>query len=151
MPDPQLASLSADDLAELEHRLALAGLPDADLHEPGRRFYRLDDGGDDGGDPRGWVGLELYGEDALLRSLVVPKERRGRGDGRLLVDAAIAEARGSGVARLWLLTTTAADFFARLGFTAVERSSAPSAIRATREFADICPASAVCMVLPLSK
>jgi len=46
---------------------------------------------------------------------------------------------------LFLLTTTAADYFSARGFDPVDRSSAPEAIRRTREFAEICPGSAAFM------
>jgi N-acetylglutamate synthase-like GNAT family acetyltransferase len=47
---------------------------------------------------------------------------------------------------MYLLTTTAAGFFERRGYVAAARESAPAEIRATREFADICPASSAFMV-----
>ena len=135
-----LVALAADDLADLRRALADAALPHDDLDEPGRRFYCLDDVGR----TLGWAGLEIQGSEALLRSLVVPAG--GRGTGSDLVTRISAEARRLGVDRLWLLTTTAAPFFAKLGFEQATRDAAPDAIRATREFRDICPASATCMV-----
>ena len=51
---------------------------------------------------------------------------------------------------MWLLTTTAAPFFARLGFATMERASAPQALQASREFAAACPAGATCMRLDLA-
>lgn len=136
----QLIELRPGQLAELEAALESAELPYEDLAEPGRRFYRLDEGER----TLGWGGLELHGPDALLRSVVV--RDRGRGTGRALVARIGDEARRLGVERLWLLTTTAAPFFAKLGFDEAARDAAPAAIRATREFRDICPASATCMV-----
>ena len=95
--------------------------------------------------PTGLVGLELLGDVALLRSLVVSPQRRGQGDGRALLNHAEAYARRLDVRALYLLTTTAEDFFARHGYRRAERESAPAAIRATREFAGICPASSAFM------
>jgi amino-acid N-acetyltransferase len=46
---------------------------------------------------------------------------------------------------IYLLTTTAEEFFARRGYRRTERSSAPVAIRNTREFAGICPVSSAFM------
>lgn len=137
----QLTELGPDCLADLAGVLDHAGLPSADLTEPGRRFYRLDD--EDA--PIGWAGLEPFGPDALLRSVVMAADRRGSGVGHRLVAEVAAVARGLGVERLWLLTTTAAGFFARLGFEPVDRAAAPDAIRGSREFRDICSASATCM------
>ena len=59
-------------------------------------------------------------------------------------------ARG-GVRRAFLLTTDARAFFERLGFTAIDRKSAPSEILATRQAAGLCPASAVLMVKALTQ
>jgi amino-acid N-acetyltransferase len=50
-----------------------------------------------------------------------------------------------GVRELFLLTTTAEPIFARWGFRRVDRAEAPPAIRESREFASLCPASAVFM------
>lgn len=95
--------------------------------------------------PTGLVGLELLGDVALLRSLVVSPARRGRGDGAMLLARAEEHARTLGVRELYLLTTTAEPFFAKHGYTRAARESAPPAIRGTREFADICPASSAFM------
>jgi N-acetylglutamate synthase-like GNAT family acetyltransferase len=97
----------------------------------------------------GTVGLELCGRDALLRSLCVRPELRGRGIASELCRRSTAFARDAGVERLYLLTTTAERFFAARGFTPVQRDGAPDAIRATVEFRSACPASAVCMAREL--
>ena len=95
--------------------------------------------------PTGLVGLELFGDVGLLRSLAVAPQRRGRGEGLALVKHAEAQARSRGVDALYLLTTTAEDFFARQGYRRAERATAPAAIRTTREFAGLCPASSTFM------
>ncbi len=137
----QLVALRPGRLDELVAALRDAALPYEDVGDCGGRFYRLD--GPNG--LVGWGGLERYGSHALLRSVVIPPARRGTGGGRTLVTRLCDEAARLGVMRLWLLTTTAAGFFATLGFREVERGEAPAAIRSTREFRDICPASATCM------
>jgi amino-acid N-acetyltransferase len=96
--------------------------------------------------PTGMVGLEFCGRDALLRSLVVAPAQRNKGLGAALVRHAEAHARSCGARALYLLTTTAQAFFARQGYAAADRAQAPQAIRATREFADICPASSALLV-----
>jgi amino-acid N-acetyltransferase len=95
--------------------------------------------------PTALVGVELCGASALLRSLVVRPEHRSAGLGAELVEHAEAYARAGGARALYLLTTTAEPFFARLGYTIADRARAPREIAATREFADICPASSVFM------
>lgn len=52
---------------------------------------------------------------------------------------------------VYLLTTTAATYFPRLGFTEVPRASAPAALLASREFQDACPQTATLMHLPLKE
>jgi amino-acid N-acetyltransferase len=94
----------------------------------------------------GVVGLELYGDLALLRSLAVSPARRGTGWGSRLVAHAERHARDQGVKSLYLLTTTAESFFLRLGYARLPRDEAPEAIKRTQEFAGICPVSSTFMV-----
>lgn len=89
----------------------------------------------------GVVGLELFGSKALLRSLAVSASARGKGCGQALVAVAERHARSNGVEHIYLLTTTAARFFERLGYAEIDRSESPDAIRTTRQFSALCPAS----------
>ena len=100
-------------------------------------------------DPTGLVGLELFGDVALLRSLVVAAGNRGAGEGGALLKHAEDQARARGVRALYLLTMTAEAFFAKHDYQRTSRESAPDAIRATREFAGICPASSAFMTRQL--
>lgn len=93
----------------------------------------------------GAVGLEAFGRAGLLRSLVVDPAARQSGVGTRLVEALVALARSAGVDELYLLTTTAAEFFEACGFRRVVRSAVPSAVAASAEFRGLCPASAVCL------
>lgn len=87
------------------------------------------------------IGVQLYGEHALLRSLVVREEHRERGLAHALVARAERHAREQGVKTVYLLTTTAEAFFRRHGYEATSRENAPASIRATPEFTDLCPTS----------
>jgi amino-acid N-acetyltransferase len=91
--------------------------------------------------PIGVVGLQFFGSDALLRSLVVTAEYRAQGLGQRLVEHAEQQAREHGAAAIYLLTTTAEAFFRARGYVVTPRDSAPPAIRSTPEFAGLCPAS----------
>jgi amino-acid N-acetyltransferase len=97
-------------------------------------------------EPAALVGLELFGEVALLRSLVVAPDLRSGGTGSALVAHVERHARERGVRALYLLTTTAEKFFAGRGYRRVDREAIPDPIRSTREFADLCPATAAIMV-----
>ena len=93
----------------------------------------------------GAIGVEVFAQVGLLRSLVVHPESRAAGLGRLLVAALEAHARRRGLTELWLLTIDAERYFRALGYTAKERSEAPPAIRDTAEFSRLCPGTAVLM------
>lgn len=93
----------------------------------------------------GLVGVEIYGEDGLLRSLCVVESHRGRGTGRALLSAIETMMATRGVRDVYLLTTTAARFFEREGFATIPRDQAPAAICQTTEFRSLCPASATFM------
>jgi len=82
--------------------------------------------------------IERFGDDGLLRSVVVAPDHRGGGAGRDLVAAAEALARESGIRDLWLLTETAIDWFPRLGYEAVERPVAVAAVGDSIEFTTVC-------------
>lgn len=98
----------------------------------------------------GVVGLELHGDRALVRSLAVSESERGQGLGVLLLKHAEAAAQILGVKELYLLTTTAADFFQKLGYEVADRTIAPPSIAQSKQFADICPASATFMIKRLA-
>ncbi|MGH8614887.1 MAG: arsenic resistance N-acetyltransferase ArsN2 [Gammaproteobacteria bacterium] len=93
----------------------------------------------------GVVGIEAYGSVALLRSLAVATSARAGGYGRSLVADAEAWALQSRVKKLYLLTETAAEYFARLGYVRLPRSEAPSAIARTSQFSGLCASSAAFM------
>jgi amino-acid N-acetyltransferase len=90
-------------------------------------------------------GIEPSPPDGLLRSLVIRRSVRGQGHGEALCEALEAEARKQGIDTLYLLTTTAAEFFAKLGYTEIGRATVPETIRSTAQFADLCPDTAVCL------
>jgi amino-acid N-acetyltransferase len=95
--------------------------------------------------PTGLVGLELFGDVALLRSLVVSPEARSSGVGSALVQCAETHAHSRGVRVLYLLTTTAEGYFSRRGYSRAEREQAPHPIRSSREFSGLCPSSSAFM------
>jgi len=93
----------------------------------------------------GCAAVEIHGAAGLLRSVAVDEPRRGEGFGHQLTQAALDLARARGLSQVYLLTTTAADFFPRFGFRVVARSEVDPAVRQSVEFTTACPASAVAM------
>ena len=81
--------------------------------------------------------------------MAVAESRRSEWTGARLTRDRIAWARDNNVRALYLLTTTAAGYFAALGFRELARDEAPEEIRASREFAEACPKTPVFMHLPL--
>ena len=126
--DPRLASA-----------LQSAGLPIADLGEPGRTFFAYRTSA---GQNVGFGGYEALGENALLRSIVVLPETRERALGRNLVALLQRRAFDRGARRAWVLTSSAAPFFEKVGFKPVAREIAPASVLATRQAAQLCPSSA---------
>ena len=130
------------DLDRVQTLLATAQLPIQDLTAAHCRDFFFTGPPDA---PTGLVGLELFGDVALLRSLVVTPAGRNAGAGTALVRHAEGYARSRGVRALYLLTTTAETFFAKRGYAHAPRDTAPPAIKATQEFSGICPASSAFM------
>jgi amino-acid N-acetyltransferase len=98
----------------------------------------------------GMAGFEYYGEDALLRSVAVPTTCQGKLIGSHLVDWMISLAKQKGIKRIVLLTETASKFFARKGFSVVDRSSIKNeALKKSTQFCGGCCSSAACMKLDL--
>ena len=136
------------DLPAIRALLAASGLPSEDLtpaHLDSLWVMR------DAAGLAGVVGLEPRGGAALLRSLAVRADRRGSGVGAALLTHAEAEARVLGIDAVYLLTTTAEQFFATRGYAVTTRDGAPAGIRATAEFAALCPSSSVCMTKRLEQ
>ena len=93
----------------------------------------------------GVIGLELYGQDCLLRSLAVDEDFRQQGIAARLTAFIARYAASHGVGTIYLLTMTAKAFFAKQGYQETDRSQAPPDIRTTREFQELCPDTATCM------
>ena len=93
----------------------------------------------------GCAGMEVFGTDALFRSLAVNPAYRGAGVGRRLYKALVEKARGKGVERAYLLTTTIAALAESWGFQRIDRDKVPATIRETTQFKGACCASAVAM------
>jgi amino-acid N-acetyltransferase len=136
--DPLPAIHRAPPHAEVARLLQGAALPTSDLRDADMQdfFYAGPVTA-----PIGIVGLQFFGPDALLRSLVVAPGHRAHGLGQRLVQHAEQHARERGAATVFLLTTTAEAFFRSRGYVVTSRDSAPLAIRSTPEFAGLCPAS----------
>jgi len=147
--DPLISVRAArpDDLPRVRELLSVAELPLDGLDEQFGDAYAVAEAG---GTLVGAEGIETYHDVGLLRSAVVDPNWRGRGVGDALTRDRLAWARARGLREVYLLTTTAADYFPRYGFVRVSRTSAPPALQRSREFAEACPQTAVTMRLLLA-
>lgn len=137
-----IGSVRTEEIAAVEHLVRSSGLPLDGLRDHldaavvARRHDRV----------VACAAVELYDQDALLRSVAVDPTERGRGLGTAIVAAALELAAARGASQVYLLTETAAGFFPRLGFRVVSRDEVPASVRRSVEFTSACCASAVAMV-----
>ena len=131
------------DMTSVIELLQSSGLPVDDLEESSLQYFIKATHGEG---LLAVAGLEPLGQgDALLRSLAVHEQCRGRGVGRLLVEETERSALSLGVRRLFLLTDSAEGFFAAAGYRCIDRTAVPVSLTRTAQFASLCPASAACM------
>lgn len=97
----------------------------------------------------GAAGLEVHGRFALLRSVVVAPGWQGYGVGRALTGEILSRARARNIEDVFLLTTTAENFFPSFGFARIDLADVPSELEQSPELRGACPASATVMKLPL--
>ncbi len=100
---------------------------------------------EDGGKRIGIAGLEILGRYGLVRSIVVDQEFRNKGYGKSIIEALIKLARLKKLKELYLLTTSAEEFFSKIDFEKIDRDQVPEEIKSSDEFNSLCPVSAVCM------
>lgn len=145
--DVVLRPARAEDHDRVLQLLELADLPRAGVDDSYARFIVAESAGR----VVGVAGLEVHGTDGLLRSVAVAADMRGRGLGGALTDEVLKAAARDGITRVYLLTTTAADFFPRCGFHRIDRDAASEAVKASLEFRELCPSSSVVMVRSLAR
>lgn len=140
-----IRTVTSDDLELIRRMLRDAALPVEGLEDQFGPGYAV---ATEDGEVIGAAGVERYGRYGLLRSVVVSPQVRRRGTAELLVRDRLAWAGTEGLESVFLLTTTAERYFARLGFERVEREALPLEIRESPEFATLCPDTAVAMQAP---
>ena len=141
----EITVATSQDLPGVLELLEAVGLPDAGLSDCLGTLVVAREAGR----VVGSAAMEMYGDAALLRSVATHPSVRGRGLGQRVTGAALDLARDCGPSRIYLLTETAEGFFGRFGFTRVERTEVPASVRASIEFTEACPESALAMELSL--
>ena len=141
--DIKIEGFVQGDEKEIVKLLSQAKLPAQDLTLEKLKHFLVAKAKD--GSLMGTIGVELYQDVGLLRSLVVHPSYRGKGLGMRLTREVESFAQEKSIKTLYLLTTTAAEFFPKLGYQVIQRDRAPMSIANTEEFKTICPVSAVCL------
>jgi amino-acid N-acetyltransferase len=93
----------------------------------------------------GAIGLEIYENNGLLRSLVVKKEYRKMKIGSGLINELENFGRKSGLNNFYLLTETAENYFKEKEYEVITRIAAPESIKQSMEYSQVCPSTAVLM------
>ena len=137
---------SGGDLDAIRRLLVAALLPSGDLGAPNQRFIVARQGGR----VVGCAGLETFGEDGQLRSMAVHWTSRNSGLGSSLHARLLFEALQAGVRNLYVVTTTAEDFFTRQGYRKVRATDVPPGVLASEEYATFVPGGGVVMSRPVA-
>lgn len=90
-------------------------------------------------------GLEIYGEQAVLRSIAVDSDQHNKAYGKQLVRDVCHSAQRLGIADVYLKTVSAKAFFDGLGFEVLAYEQIPTSLKKSSQFRGACPASATVM------
>jgi amino-acid N-acetyltransferase len=93
----------------------------------------------------GVIGLEIYGNCGLLRSLVIDHEYRNQHIAEKLIMHLEQHSKQLQLSTIYLLTETAPIYFSKKGFQTIQRDEVPSELQQSSEFSHVCPASAIVM------
>ena len=98
----------------------------------------------------GVIGLEIYGDYGLLRSLAVNNNFRNQGIANDLLLHIEQLAAAKSLKTIYLLTETAPGYFTRKGYQKINRENVPLPVQQSSEFSHVCPQSAIVMLKPIN-
>jgi len=129
---------TAENIFQIRELLKSAELVPEGLEKDNLTFFCARE---DSGKIIGVVGVEIYGDACLLRSLAVEKSKRNQGIARSLIQQAFAFACSVKSYNAYLLTETIGDTMHRYGFKDLAREEAPKALLQSPFFNGMCPCS----------
>jgi len=150
--DFQLLSASISDLDAINKLLLSVKLPVEGVEDHINHFLILKEPASEQTSDHiiGCIGLEIYQDQALLRSLVVHPRKQKLGLGKLLTNEIISYAKQHGVTKLYLRTDTAESFFQKRGFRLIALEEIPVLVKQSVEFnPSVCSDNATNMVKDL--
>lgn len=129
----------AQDLPEVLQLLKLLDLPIEGVKEHFQNFFTMRE------DEMivGCVGVEIYENIGLLRSIGIHPSFQGRGFGQQMVGRIEEFSVEKELNSIYLLTETAEKFFLNLGYNYVPREEVDVKIKQSIEFTTLCPSSPV--------
>ncbi len=135
----QIKQVESNDYLSILEILKNASLPFTDIPSNLFHFFKAESEGK----IVGVIGLEIYNEYALLRSLAVLEEAKNKGLGKLLINKVLAYASENKIKEVYLLTTTADKYFEKIGFELINREQVPLKIKESEQFIETCPSTAL--------
>lgn len=131
---------SQNNFSKAIHLLKKNNLPTEDIN-PGTQLFVVEEENN----VVGTVAVEYNFNEALLRSLSVSEEKRNAGIGLMLVEFIEDYVQKQGVKSIYLLTTTAENFFLKRGYQKTDRNAVPDFIKNTKEYSVLCSSSSTLM------
>lgn len=133
----QLIPITSDQQSTFEQLLSTVGLGNEGLATAQAYGWWQD------GNLLGCGALEKYAEIGLLRSVAITPTQQGQGLGSTLLTALEQQAQRQGMQTLYLLTTSAAPFFAAHGYQPIERSAADERLHSSAQWGAICSSASL--------
>ena len=131
----------AKDLPEILSLLKSLDLPITGVNEHVENFFLVKKGNE----VIACIGIEIYTDIGLLRSAAVKPEYQGQGLGKYLTEKILFYAQEKQCKELYLLTTTAKNFFIKFGFQQIIKEDVNPTVKQSEEFKGACPDTAIIM------
>lgn len=141
--------LDRSEISSIKTLLHSVGLPGSDLESAPIHFF----GKKENNELIATGALEIYGSNAILRSVAIHPDFQKSGYGKQIVRFLEKKAVDLGIQKLFLLTTTAETYFKKLDYQPVKRELCPYKIKSSVQFKNICPSTATCLFknLPVNR
>ncbi|GIZ51885.1 GNAT family N-acetyltransferase [Noviherbaspirillum aridicola] len=141
--------LEPDEVRPLQVMLASCNMPSSDVTSKNFKDFLVARKGSDGKTMLACVGMERYGDSALVKTLAVEPSVRGQGWAKQMLGLVEERARREGIRAAYVVTNEAIDFFTARGYERIVPTDVPEELRNTRVFAVI-PPMAVCLKKTIS-
>lgn len=137
----QIEPALESDYKEISYLLNVNELPSSDITEDHVQIFV----GLNQQEIIGTIGLQKYDSIGLLRSLVVKDGYKSQKIAGKLLHYIFDYCVMHKITELYLLTTSAEEYFYKYGFQKIERILVPEVIKETKQYQEICPKVAVVM------